>query len=70
MRLRNLFIALGGPTEIGSRVGCAPQAVSQWLKKDRVPVARVPALVRMARERGVDIGPEVLRNDIDWSGLA
>lgn len=70
MQLRNLFIALGGPTQIGARVGCAPQAVSQWLKKDRVPAARVPALVRMAREQGVELRPEMLRNDIDWGGLA
>lgn len=61
---------LGGPTAIGRRLGIRPQAVSLWIASERVPVARVPALVRMAREQGVELRPEMLRNDIDWGGLA
>ena len=70
MTLHSIIVLLGGPTVIGRRLGIRPQAVSIWLANKRVPVARVPALVRMARERGVEIGPETLRNDIDWAGLA
>lgn len=70
MQTKKLITLLGGSTLVGRHLNIRPQAVSLWIASDRVPVARVPALVRMAREQGVDLRPEMLRNDIDWGGLA
>lgn len=70
MTLHTFLFLLGGPTIVGRKLGIRPQAVSLWVLNKRVPAARVPALIRMARERGVDISPAMLRSDIDWSGLA
>jgi hypothetical protein len=30
---------------------------------------RIPSLLRMAKEKGLNIGPENLRPDLDWSGF-
>jgi DNA-binding transcriptional regulator YdaS (Cro superfamily) len=70
MQTKRLITLLGGSTFVGRQLNIRPQAVSLWIAADRVPVARVPALVRMARGQGVDLRPEMLRNDIDWGGLA
>jgi DNA-binding transcriptional regulator YdaS (Cro superfamily) len=67
--LKELLEHLGGPTLVGKRLGVRPQAVSQWVKSGRVPVERVPGLVRLAKDQGKAYGPELFRSDLDWSAL-
>lgn len=69
MKIDILLKSLGGPVAIGHALGCKPQAVSQWASKRLVPLARVPQLVGLAREKGLTILPEDIRSDIDWSAL-
>ena len=69
MNIKEIVTNLGGPTKIGLKLGIRPQAVSLWIIHDRIPTDRVPSLVRMARERGLDISPEDLRADLDWAAL-
>lgn len=69
MEISQLFKILGGPAAISRALGCKPQAVSQWASKRKVPVARVPELVGLAREMGFIVVPEDIRSDINWSAL-
>lgn len=69
MNIKTILQALGGPAAVGRRLGVRSQAVSLWAIKGRVPADRVPALLRLARERGVPLAPEQLRGDIDWRAV-
>ena len=69
VKIALIMMKLGGPTLIGRRLNIRPQAVSMWVAKGQIPAARVPALVRFARERGLEFGPEVFRSDLDWAAL-
>lgn len=57
---------LGGPVNIGRHLGIRSQAVSLWIRKDRIPAERVPQLERLARELGADVRAEQMRPDIEW----
>jgi len=65
--MREIIQSLGGPTEVARYLGVRSQAVSLWGVTGRVPLDRVPALLRLASERGVALAPEDLRADYDWS---
>lgn len=58
---------LGGPVNIGRHLGIRSQAVSLWIRKDRIPAERVPQLERLARELGSDVRAEHMRPDIEWA---
>jgi len=66
---QELIQRLGGPTKIGRFFNIRPQAVSLWASKERIPVKRLPAMVRMAKELGFELNPEDIRSDIDWAAL-
>lgn len=66
---QELIQRLGGPTKIGRFFNIRPQAVSLWASKQRIPAERLPALVRMAKELGLELNPEDVRSDIDWAAL-
>jgi DNA-binding transcriptional regulator YdaS (Cro superfamily) len=68
MTEHQILSKLGGPSRIGRRLGVKPQAVSGW-KSRGIPMDRIPSLLRMAKEKGLNIGPEALRPDLDWSGF-
>ena len=68
MTEHQILSKLGGPSRIGRRLGVKPQAVSGW-KSRGIPMDRIPSLLRMAKENGLNIGPEALRPDLDWSGF-
>jgi len=61
--------ALGGPTEVARALGIRSQAVSGWLRKDRIPLERVPALLALASERGLALSPQDLRPDYAWGAV-
>jgi DNA-binding transcriptional regulator YdaS (Cro superfamily) len=69
MQTHELINLLGGSTLVGRHLNIRPQAVSIWIAKKRIPAERVPSLVRLARERGISLGPEAFRSDIDWDAL-
>ena len=69
MSVKNIIQSLGGACAVGRRLGVRSQAVSQWGMHDRIPLDRVPDLLRMASEQGVDLNPEDLRGDFDWAAV-
>ena len=69
MNIKEIVTALGGPTKIGATLGIRPQAVSLWVIHDRIPTARIPSLIRIAKGRGIHLTPEELRADLDWAAL-
>lgn len=50
-------------------LGVRSQAVSLWSTTGRVPVDRVPALLRLAQQQGVHLTAWDLRKDIDWAAV-
>lgn len=69
MTTRDIITALGGPAEVGRSLGIRPQAVSLWLRKGRVPLERVPALLTLAAQRGLSLTARQVRGDFDWSSV-
>lgn len=67
--MREIIQSLGGPAEVGRRLGVRGQAVSLWCTSGRIPVERVPALLRLAKEMGVELTAWDLRRDIDWAAV-
>lgn len=66
--ITKIIQALGGSSIVGRTLGVAPQATSQWARRG-VPLDRVLGLIRLGKERGVDITPQQLRPDLDWDAL-
>lgn len=66
---RSIITLLGGPAVVGRALGIRPQAVSLWLRKGRVPLDRVPALLALAAERGLAMTAADLRSDFDWDAV-
>ncbi len=62
----NLF---GGPVNLAYYLGIRSQAVSLWGSKNRIPMARVPELVRVSRLLRLGLRAEDMRPDIDWAAL-
>lgn len=69
MNVSEIIRKLGGPVRVGRQLGIRSQAVSLWIRADRIPAGRVPQLERMAREHGTDVRAEDMRPDIEWSVL-
>ncbi len=54
---------------MGRRMGIRSQAVSLWIRSNRIPAERVPTLEAMCKECGVDVRAEHMRPDVDWGVL-
>jgi hypothetical protein len=69
MNLHGIIRQLGGPAEIGRQLGIRGQAISHWLRKDQVPIDRVPSLLRLAKQKRLRLRADDLRPDIDWAAV-
>jgi DNA-binding transcriptional regulator YdaS (Cro superfamily) len=69
MNLPEIIRQLGGPAEIGRHLGIRGQAISHWLRKDQVPIDRVPSLLRLAKKKRFGLRADELRPDIDWAAV-
>ncbi len=69
MNTREIVNRFGGPVALAHHLGIRSQAVSLWGSKGRIPMARVPELVRISRLLKLGFRAEDLRPDIDWAAL-
>jgi DNA-binding transcriptional regulator YdaS (Cro superfamily) len=69
MTTNEIIKRFGGPVNLAHYLGIRSQAVSLWASKDRIPMARVPELVRVSRLLRLGLRAEDLRPDIDWAAL-
>ena len=53
MRVRDLIRELGGPTKVAEACGISPQAVTNWVARDRVAAEHQLTVWRIAMGRGV-----------------
>ncbi len=53
MRVRELIRELGGPTRVANACGVSPQAVTNWIARDRVSAEHQVTIWRLAAERDV-----------------
>jgi hypothetical protein len=57
MQVRDLIRALGGPVSVGARLGVTSQAVSNAVRRQRLPAEWHFPLWQMALDAGVDWTP-------------
>lgn len=69
MKVKTIIQELGGSTYVAVSLNIIPQAVSHWIRENKVPPARVPAVVRLGKEAGIEIDPYDLNSDVDWKSL-
>ncbi len=69
MDTKELITLLGGPSRLGRALGIRSQAVSLWATTGRVPLDRVPALLAIAAERGIQLTANQVRGDFDWQAV-
>ncbi len=69
MSVSEIIRKLGGPVHLGRHLGIRSQAVSLWVRNNRIPAERVPDLERIARDMGVDVRAEDMRPDVSWGVL-
>jgi DNA-binding transcriptional regulator YdaS (Cro superfamily) len=69
MNVKEIIQRLGGPTRVAMQLNIIPQAVSHWVREDKVPPARVPTVVRLGKEIGLEIKPSMLNSDVDWDAI-
>lgn len=69
MNVKEIIQQLGGPTRVAMQLNIIPQAVSHWVREDKVPAARVPSVIRIGKEIGLDIAPHMLNKDVDWDAI-
>jgi len=69
MSVSEIIRQLGGPVSLGRHLGIRSQAVSLWVRNNRIPAERVPELERIARDAGVDVRAEQMRPDVNWGVL-
>jgi len=69
MTVKDIIKNIGGPVAVSRRLGIRSQAVSLWIRANRIPVDRVPTLERMCRELGLNVRAEHMRPDVDWAAI-
>ena len=69
MTVEQIIRSLGGPAVVGRYLGIRGQAVSHWIRLGRVPVDRVPGVLRLAKKQRTQLRAEQVRPDIDWAAL-
>ena len=66
MNVGEIVILLGGSGRLAQKLGIKSQSISQWIKSDRIPVARVPELEQISRKKGLPLRAEDMRPDFNW----
>lgn len=69
MKVAEIVILLGGSGRLAQKLGIKSQSVSQWIRSNRIPVARVPELEKISRKKGLPLRAEDMRPDVDWSAI-
>lgn len=69
MTVKDIIKAIGGPVVVSRHLGIRSQAVSLWIRANRIPAERVPTLERMCKELGLNVRAEHMRPDVDWGVL-
>lgn len=69
MRIKPIIHQLGGPAQVAAELGVNSQAVSHWIRDDAIPLARIPAILRLARKRGIPLRPEEVDPHTDWEAF-
>jgi DNA-binding transcriptional regulator YdaS (Cro superfamily) len=69
MNVAQIISVLGGPAAVGRQLGIRSQAVSLWIAKGRIPIQRVPDLLRMADRLHLQLKAAALRPDVDWDAV-
>jgi DNA-binding transcriptional regulator YdaS (Cro superfamily) len=67
MNTKEIIKTLGGSAAVGRYLGIRSQAISLWIRTDRIPAERVPSLVRMSN--GL-VSANTMRPDVDWDAIA
>jgi len=60
--LQRIVENLGGPTELGRRIGCSAQRICNWVKRGSLPIRYCLKI-----EAATGISCEELRPDVNWS---
>jgi len=69
MNVRQIVELLGGTCKLARYIGIKSQAVSIWIRKNSIPLIRVPTLTKLSRQKGLPLRPEDIRPDVDWDAL-
>ena len=69
MNVKEIIQQLGGPTRVAMELNIIPQAVSHWIRENKVPPARVPSVIRIGKEIGFEIKASDLNDDVDWDAI-
>jgi len=69
MNSREIISRFGGPVSLSLKLGIRSQAVSLWASKGRIPMPRVPQLLRISRAMRLGLRAQDIRPDIDWEAL-
>lgn len=69
MNVKEIIQQLGGPTRVAMQLNIIPQAVSHWVRENKVPPARVPSIIRIGKDIGLKIKPSDLNGDVDWDAI-
>lgn len=69
MTVSEIIKYLGGPAAVSRQLGVRSQAISLWSIKNQIPLERVPALLQVARDRGVVLSAADLRPDYQWQAV-
>lgn len=70
MKVKDIIQQLGGPTRVAMQLNIIPQAVSHWVRENKVPPARVPSVIRIGKEIGLEIKASDLNADVDWDAIS
>jgi DNA-binding transcriptional regulator YdaS (Cro superfamily) len=60
--LRRAMEKVGGPTELGKRIGCSAQRICNWAARGTLPVEYCPKI-----EEATGVTCEELRPDVNWT---
>jgi hypothetical protein len=63
-QIGTLISELGGPTKVANALGCKPNVVGNWPSRGFIPWAWHDPLLDLARNRGVDITRDRLKQRI------
>lgn len=55
MEASEIIVRLGGPKKVGEKLGVPPSTVANWPWRKTIPGRYWPAILRLARDEGVDL---------------